>query len=98
MVFPNVYKSVNIIAKLLLKFPHIIFPVNIYTTAERMAAVYFPNNALLSKIFKKANGCFLKDRRQAGGRFVYSAKIFHYCDLVCRHLFRNRGLDDRLKL
>ena len=47
-----------------------------------MAAVHFPNNALLSKIFKKANGCLLKNRREAGGRFVYSAKICHHCDLV----------------
>ena len=43
-----------------------------------MAAVGFPSNALRSKILKKANGCVLKDRRKAGGRFVYSAKISHH--------------------
>ena len=32
-----------------------------------MAAVHFPHNALQSKIFKKANGCPLKDRSKAGG-------------------------------
>ena len=42
-----------------------------------MADVYFPSNALQFKVFKKANGCLLKDRREAGGRFVYSAKIYH---------------------
>ena len=42
-----------------------------------MAAVHFLSNALRPKIFKKANGCVLKDRRKAGGRFVYSAKISH---------------------
>ena len=30
---------------------------------------------LRSKIIKKANGCLLKDRRRARGRFVYSADI-----------------------
>ena len=48
------------------------------TITEKMAAVHFPANALLSKIFKKANGRLLKDRRKAGGRFVYSAKISHH--------------------
>ena len=43
-----------------------------------MAAVHFPINALWSKIFKKANGCLLKDGRKAGGRFVYSAKVSHH--------------------
>ena len=38
-----------------------------------MAAVHFPSNVLRSKIFKKANECLLKDKRNAGGRFVYSA-------------------------
>ena len=31
-----------------------------------------------SKVFKKANGCFLKHKREAAGRFVYSAKISHH--------------------
>ena len=35
----------------------------------------FPSNALQSKLFTKANGCLLKDKRKAGGGFVYSAKI-----------------------
>ena len=30
---------------------------------------------LHSKILMKVNGCLLKDRRKAGGQFVYSAKI-----------------------
>ena len=42
---------------------------------EKTAAVHFPGNALTFKIFRKANGRLLKDRRKAGGRFVYSAKI-----------------------
>ena len=46
------------------------------TITEKMA-VYFPNNALRSKNFRRANGCLLKDRRNARGRFVYSAKISH---------------------
>ena len=32
-----------------------------YTITENMAAVQFPSNALRSKIFKKPNGCLLKD-------------------------------------
>ena len=32
----------------------------------------------VSKIFKKANECLLKDRRKARGRFVYSTKISHH--------------------
>ena len=48
------------------------------TITEKMAAVHFPSNALRSKIFKKANECLLKDKRKAGGRFVYSAKISHH--------------------
>ena len=48
--------------------------IRYYTkVTERMAAVH----ALRPKIFKKANGCVLKDRRKAGGRFVYSARISH---------------------
>ena len=43
-----------------------------------MAAEHFPTNALQSKIFKKASECLLKDRRKAGGRFVYSTKISHF--------------------
>ena len=42
------------------------------TITEKMAVVHFPSNGLRSKICKKANGCLLKDRRKAGGRFVYS--------------------------
>ena len=38
----------------------------------------FPSNASRSKIFKKANGCLLKDRRKAGGRLVYCSKISHH--------------------
>ena len=41
------------------------------TITEKMAAVHFPSNAFRSKIFREANGCVLKDRRKAGGRFVY---------------------------
>ena len=48
------------------------------TITEKMAAVHFLCNALRSKIFKKANGCLLKHRRKAVGRFVYSAKISHH--------------------
>ena len=36
------------------------------TITEKMAAVHFPSNALRSKIFKKANGCLLKERHKAG--------------------------------
>ena len=43
-----------------------------------MAAVHFPSNALWCKIFKETNGCLLKDKRKAGGQFVYSAKISHH--------------------
>ena len=50
---------------------------------EKMSAVCFLSNALQSKIFKKANGCRLKDRRKAGSRFVYSAKIFHHQAILC---------------
>ena len=42
------------------------------TITEKMATVHFPSNALRSKIFMKAKGCPLKDRRKTGGRFVYS--------------------------
>ena len=45
---------------------------------EKTAAVHSPSNALRSKFFKKPNGCPLKDRRKAGGRFVYSAKNSHH--------------------
>ena len=45
---------------------------------EKMLAVHFPKNALWFKISTKANGCVLKDRRKAGGQFVYSAKISHH--------------------
>ena len=31
------------------------------TITEKMAAVHFPSNALRPKIYKKANGCLLKD-------------------------------------
>ena len=31
------------------------------TITEKIAAAHFPSNALRSKIFKKANGCFLKE-------------------------------------
>ena len=48
------------------------------TITKKMAAVHYPINALWSKIFKSANGCLLKDRPKAGGRFVYSAKISHH--------------------
>ena len=34
---------------------------------RKMATVHFPSNVLGSKIFKKANGCLLKDRRKTGG-------------------------------
>ena len=34
------------------------------TITEKMAAVHFSSNALRFKIFKKANECLLKDRRQ----------------------------------
>ena len=44
------------------------------TITEKMAAVHFPGNALRSKVFKKANGCLLKDKRKARVWFVYSAK------------------------
>ena len=33
---------------------------------EKIAAVHFLSNALRSKIFKKAYGCLLKDRRKGG--------------------------------
>ena len=56
------------------------------TITEKMAAVHFPSNALRSKIFKKANECLLKDKRKAGGRFVYSAKISHHQVILC-HLY-----------
>ena len=46
-----------------------------FESTEKMAAVRFPSNALRSKIFKKANGCLLKDKRKAGG---CSAKISHH--------------------
>ena len=42
------------------------------TITEKMTTVHFPSNALPSKIFMKAKGCLFKDRRKAGGRFVYS--------------------------
>ena len=42
------------------------------TITEKMATLHFPSNALRSKSFMKAKECFLKDRRKAGGRFVYS--------------------------
>ena len=42
------------------------------TITKKMAAVYFPSNALQSKIFKKTNGCLLKDRRKAEGRYCIS--------------------------
>ena len=42
---------------------------------EKMAAVHLPSDAFRPKIFNKANGCLLKDRRKAGGRFAYSAEI-----------------------
>ena len=45
------------------------------TITEKMAAVHFPSNALRSNIFRKANGCLLKDRRKAAGRFFYSVDI-----------------------
>ena len=45
------------------------------TITEKMAAVYFPSNALR-----------LKDRRNAGGRFVSSAKISHHQVILC-HLY-----------
>ena len=48
------------------------------TITEKTAAVHFTRNALRSKIFKRANGCLLKNRRKTGGRFVYSAKISHH--------------------
>ena len=35
------------------------------TITEKMVAVHIPSNALRSKILSKANGCLLKDRRQA---------------------------------
>ena len=38
---------------------------------QEMAAVHFPN------------GCLLKDRRKAGGRFVYYAKITHHLVILC---------------
>ena len=57
---------------------------------KKMAAVHFPSNAFRSKIFKKVNGCLLKDRRKAGGRFVYSAKIsHHYIGDLVSSLFSN---------
>ena len=48
------------------------------TITEKMGAVHFPGNALRSKIFNKANGCFLKDRRKVENGFVQSAKISHH--------------------
>ena len=51
---------------------------NTIHVTEKMAAVHFLCNALRSKIFKKANGCLLKHRRKAVGRFAYSAKICHH--------------------
>ena len=48
------------------------------TVTQKMAAAHFPSNALRSKIFEKANGCLLKDRCKARGRFVYSAKVSHH--------------------
>ena len=56
------------------------------TITEKMAAVNFPSNALRSKIFKKANGCLLKDRRKVEDGFVYSAKISHHSVILC-HLY-----------
>ena len=56
------------------------------TITEKMAAVHFSSNALRSKIFEKANGCLLKDRRRAGSRFVHSAKISHHLVTLC-HLY-----------
>ena len=43
-----------------------------------MATVHFRCNTMRSKIFKKANGCLLKDGRKPGGRFAYPAKISHH--------------------
>ena len=40
-----------------------------------------PSNALRSQIFKKANGCLLKDTRKAGGRFVCSANIVQFANI-----------------
>ena len=48
------------------------------TITEKMGAVHFPGNALRSKIFKKANGCLLKDRRKVEDGFVHFAKISHH--------------------
>ena len=45
---------------------------------EKIEAVHFPGESLRSKIFKKMNGCLLKDTRKTGGRFVYSAKMFRH--------------------
>ena len=53
------------------------------TITQKMAAVYFPSNALRSKIFQKANRCLLKGRRKAGGRFVYFAKMSHHLVILC---------------
>ena len=61
------------------------------TITEKMATVHFLSNALRAKILKKANGCLLKDRRKAGSRFVYSAKISHHWAILC-HLFSNLKL------
>ena len=54
-----------------------------------MAAVHFPSNALQFKIFKKANGSVLKDRRKAVSRFVYSAKILSLLGDLVSSLFSN---------
>ena len=34
--------------------------------SSTLSIVHFPGNALRSKIFKKSNGCLLKDGRKAG--------------------------------
>ena len=53
------------------------------TITEKIAVlhVHFPRIREMHcspKIFKKANGCFLLDRRKAGDLFVYSAKISYH--------------------
>ena len=65
------------VADIIHNAPHNILMLHVYfdvtcncattesTIAEKMAPVYFPSNALRSKIFKKTNG------------YVYSAKISH---------------------
>ena len=41
---------------------------------KKMAGVYLPS----MHCDRKANGCFLNDRRETGGRFVYCAEISHH--------------------